>query len=115
MAERIVRQLIDDIDGSEISDGAGERVEFSVRGVSYRIDLSAPNIAKFDKALKPYVDSAVKVRGTRSNGRANGNGNGKVSPEQLAAIRDWARKNGYEVAARGRIKAEVVEAFEAVH
>ncbi len=117
MAERIVRQLIDDIDGSEIADGAGERVEFSVRGVSYQIDLSAPNIAKFDKALKPYVDSAVKVRGVRGSVKAAGNGksNGKVSPEQLAAIRDWARKNGYEVAARGRIKAEVVEAFEAVH
>ncbi|WP_458864192.1 Lsr2 family DNA-binding protein [Mycobacteroides abscessus] len=33
----------------------------------------------------------------------------------MAAIRQWARKNGYEVSDRGRIKAEVVEAFEAAH
>lgn len=114
MAERIVRQLIDDIDGSEISDGAGDRIEFSVRGVSYQIDLSSANIAKFDKALKPYVGAAAKVRGTRGRG-AKASANGKASPEHLAAIRDWARKNGHQVSDRGRIKAEVVEAFEAAH
>jgi hypothetical protein len=114
MAERIVRQLIDDIDGAEISDGAGERVKFSLRGVNYQIDLSTANTAKLDKALKPYVDAAAKMGGTRGR-RTKASTNGKTSPEQLAAIRDWARKNGYEVADRGRIKAEVVEAFEASH
>jgi hypothetical protein len=114
VAERIVHQLIDDIDGTEITEGAGERIEFAVRGVSYQIDLSPTNIAKFDKALKPFVDSAARVRGTRSRS-PRAAGNGKVAPQHLAAIRDWARKNGYAVAARGRIKAEVVEAFEAVH
>ena len=117
MAERIVRQLIDDIDGTEISEGKGERVEFSFRGTDYQIDLTAANAAKLDKALKPYIDAAAKVRaaGRGRRAKANGNGNGKTSPEQLAAIREWARKNGHEVADRGRIKAEVVEAFDASH
>jgi nucleoid-associated protein Lsr2 len=137
MAERIVRQLIDDVDGTEIPDGGGESVEFSVRGVTYRIDLSAGNVAKFDKALKPFVDAASKVGGARAarkksiagkastigsastNGKSSANGksssNGKVSGEQIRAIRDWARRNGHAVSARGRIKAEVVEAFEAAH
>jgi len=114
MAERIVRQLIDDIDGSDISEGAGGRVEFSVRGVAYQIDLSAANVAKFDKALKPYVDAAMKVSGTRAR-RAKVGTNGKASKEQLAAIREWARKNGHEVSDRGRIKGDIVEAFEAAH
>lgn len=114
MAERIVRQLVDDIDGSEIADGGGERVVFSLRGVNYQIDLSTANTAKLDKALKPFVDAAEKVRGTRGRGAKAGT-NGKASPQQLAAIRDWARKNGHQVADRGRIKAEVIEAFGAAH
>jgi Lsr2 len=126
MAERIVRQLIDDIDGTEIADGGGERVEFSIRGVDYQIDLSSANIAKMDKALKPYLQAAAKVRGskTRRSAKTDGkpaatkqaakaNGIAKSSAEQQAAIRDWARANGHEVAARGRIKAEIVEAFTA--
>lgn len=114
MAERIVRQLIDDIDGTDITEGKGGRIEFSVQGVSYEIDLADANTAKFTKALKPYIDAAKKVgpaRGARSKlGTAK-----KSSPEHLAAIRDWARKNGHEVSDRGRIKAEIVEAFDAAH
>lgn len=115
MAERIVRQLIDDLDGSEISDGGGERVEFSVRGATYQIDLSTANATKFDKALKPFVDGAMKVRGNRGQRGKATNGSGSASREQLAAIREWARKNGYKVSDRGRIKTEVVDAFEAAH
>jgi hypothetical protein len=115
MAERIVRQLIDDLDGSDITEGAGGRVEFSVRGVAYQIDLSAANAAKFDKALKPFVDGALKVRGSRGGRGKATSSSVSASREQLAAIREWARKNGHQVSDRGRIKAEVVEAFEAAH
>jgi hypothetical protein len=116
MAERIVRQLIDDIDGTEIADGGGEQIEFSVRGAEYQIDLSSANAAKFEKALKPYMDAASKVRGSGKARRSTrSGGNGKGSAQQLAVIREWARKNGHEVANRGRIKAEIVDAFEAAH
>lgn len=115
MAERIVRQLIDDLDGSEISDDGGERIEFSLRGVDYQIDLSTANIAKLDKALKPYVDAAAKVRGSRTRQVKSTGSNGASSKEHLAAVRAWARKNGHEVSDRGRIKAEILEAFEAAH
>jgi hypothetical protein len=114
MAERIVRQLIDDVDGGEIREGGGERVEFSVRGVAYQIDLSSANAAKFDKALQPYVDAAMKIRGSR-NRRLRSSRASTGSKEQLGAIRDCARKNGLEVSERGRIKSEIVEAFEAAH
>ncbi|WP_241474353.1 histone-like nucleoid-structuring protein Lsr2 [Mycolicibacterium neoaurum] len=115
MAERVVRQLIDDIDGSEIIDGEGERIDFSLRGVDYRIDLSNANIAKLDKALKPYVDAAAKVR-TGGARRVRSTGvKTASSKEQLFAIREWARKNGYEVSDRGRVKAEVIQAFESAH
>lgn len=112
MAERVIRQLIDDIDGSDITEGKGGRVEFSVRGVSYEIDLSAANATKFDKALKPYIEAAKKLGGKRGV-RSKVASAKSSSPEHLGAIRDWARKNGYEVSDRGRIKAEIVDAFEA--
>lgn len=116
MAERIIRQLIDDIDNSEIADGGGDRISFSVRGTEYQIDLSNANIAKFDKALKPFVQAAVKVRGAKVRSpKAKGRGNSVPPKERLAAIREWARNNGYDVAERGRVKAEVVEAFEAAN
>jgi hypothetical protein len=35
--------------------------------------------------------------------------------EQTAAIRAWARQNGYQVSNRGRISKTVVDAFQAAH
>jgi hypothetical protein len=32
--------------------------------------------------------------------------------ERSAAIREWARQHGFEVADRGRIPANVIEAYE---
>lgn len=114
MAERILRQLIDDINGADIPEGEGERVAFSLRGVDYQIDLSAANVAKLDKAIKPYVEAATKVGGHRGRRATKSTSTSGATPkEQLAEIRAWARKKGYEVSDRGRIKAEIVEAFEA--
>lgn len=115
MAERIIHQLIDDLDGSEIPIDKGERIEFSIRGISYQIDLSPTNANKLDKALKPFIEAGTRVRGSRRSAATKGAPRGASSREQLAAIREWARKSGYEVSDRGRIKAEVVEAFEAAH
>ncbi|MDG4668643.1 Lsr2 family protein [Mycobacterium sp. 236(2023)] len=115
MAEVIIRQLVDDIDGSEILDGGGERVSFSLRGVDYQIDLSKANVTKLEKAFKPYIAAAEKLGTSRQARRPKAKGNGRVPSEQLAAIRDWARQNGYEVSDRGRIKGEIVEAFETAH
>lgn len=129
MAERIVVQLVDDINGTEITDDSGERINFSVRGVDYQIDLSAANVAKFEKALAPYLDAATRVGGRRTRTqkvaepssrapKSGARGRGKKaasSKEQLAAIREWAQDNGYDVAARGRIKADIVEAYHAAN
>jgi hypothetical protein len=136
MAERMVRQLFDDLDGTEIGDGRGERVVFTLRGSTYQLDLSPSNVAKFDRALKPFIEAAQKIR--RVNGQADAEKppTRKVTPrtaakprgkagrkrkattrtgtkEQIGSIRDWARKNGYEVSTRGRFRSEIIEAFKA--
>ncbi|BBX83724.1 histone-like nucleoid-structuring protein Lsr2 [Mycolicibacterium aubagnense] len=73
-------------------------------------------MAKLDKALKPYVEAATKVGGRRGRRAAKSASTSGATPkEQLTAIREWARDEGYEVSDRGRIKAEIVEAFEAAH
>lgn len=115
MAERIVRQLIDDLDGSEIPEGKGESVEFAFRGVSYRIDLTNANVAKLEKALAPYIESATKTGGSRrrARGRRNGKTGDGSSRERLSAIRTWAAKHGHNVSSRGRIPVKVIEAYDA--
>ncbi len=109
MAKRTVvtEILVDDLDGS-----AGERtVNFTWDGVDYEIELNKKNAIAFEKALKPYVDAARRSRvgrGRRSGGRASGK-------RDLAAIRDWAAQNGFDVSARGRVASSVIDAYEAAN
>jgi hypothetical protein len=44
--------------------------------------------------------------GRRSSGRG-----ARSDREQLQAIREWGRKNGWKVNARGRIPADLLEAY----
>jgi len=118
MAERAVRQLIDDLDGSEIADGTGEQIEFAVRGVRYRIDLSKANVTKFEKALAPFIESATKVGRpprVRSDAGVRGRRGARSAKQDLPAIRTWAAKHGHKVSARGRIPGEVMKAYQAAH
>ena len=117
MAERTVRRLVDDLDGTEIADGKGEQIEFAVRGVTYRIDLSKGNVTKFEKALAPFIESATKVvrPHVRSHVGVGGRRGARSSKQELPAIRTWAAKHGHKVSARGRIPGEVMKAYEAAH
>ncbi|MGH3412463.1 MAG: histone-like nucleoid-structuring protein Lsr2 [Marmoricola sp.] len=107
MAQKVNIILVDDIDGSE----AEETVPFALDGEKYAIDLNAKNAKKLRDAIAPYVAHARKetsVRGRRRSSRRSGG----VS---TADVRAWARDNGYRVSERGRISAEVQQAFEAAH
>ena len=119
MAEILIRQLIDDLDGKPIDTGLGRQVTFSYQGVDYRIDLRPANADKIEAAFAPYIKSAEKVSAagkarTSTSTVAKASGSGR-SAEQLQAIREWAGKNGFDVSPRGRIKADVVDAFDAAH
>lgn len=116
MATLTTVTLVDDLDGSE----ATESVAFALDGVAYEIDLSEENAEKLRDALAGYVAGARRVHGGRRAGRgkaAKPARGSRTAPdrEQTAAIRDWARANGYEVSERGRLSATVLAAFEAAH
>ncbi|MGH4011253.1 MAG: histone-like nucleoid-structuring protein Lsr2 [Pseudonocardiaceae bacterium] len=111
MAQKVTVTLVDDLDGGT----AEETVEFGIDGVSYEIDLSAGNAGKLRDSLADYVTNARKAGGRRkATGparRASSGGRASVDREQNAAIREWARKNGFNVSDRGRIPAEVLDAY----
>jgi hypothetical protein len=111
MAKQVITQISDDLDGST----GAETVTFSYRGVNYEIDLGRKNASAFDKLMKPYIDAGRKVTATRGGRRASSNGRRSRSASDLASIREWARAQGYEVSDRGRISANIVDAYNAAH
>ena len=109
----VVTQITDDLDGSN----GAETITFSYRGINYEIDLGRKNASAFDKLMKPYTDAGRKVslRGGRRRGSGSGRNGRSRSADDLASIRTWARENGYTVADRGRISAEITDAYNAAH
>ncbi|WP_324650398.1 Lsr2 family protein [Georgenia sp. H159] len=111
MVQKVMVTLIDDVDGSP----ADETVLFSLDGVSYEIDLTSDNAAKLRDALAPWVGHARRAGGRKATGgggtrRTRGSGRSGGAGD-AAKIREWARENGYTVSERGRIPAEVTEAY----
>lgn len=105
MVQRVVTQLVSDLSGDEIPDGKGKTIEFSFEGTNYSIDLTDKEAAGFEKSIAMYIAHATKVGGRR---RPSSRGSGDYSAK---AVRAWARDNGIDVPARGRIPAEVVEQY----
>ena len=108
MAQKVTIVLVDDLDGSE----ATETVTFGLDGKEYAIDLNAKNARTLRDALAPYVAHARAISGRsgrRSTSRAAASG---AAPSE---IRAWARENGFDVPERGRVSAEVREAYAAAH
>ena len=106
MAQKVHIVLVDDLDQSD----AEETVAFGLDGKEYAIDLNKKNARSLRDALAPYVAHARPVS-SRSSRRASKTGNGPAASE----IRAWARENGFDVPERGRVAAEVREAYAAAH
>ncbi|MDR1824439.1 MAG: Lsr2 family protein [Bifidobacteriaceae bacterium] len=105
MAQRVVVQLIDDLDQGP----ATSTVSFGLDGREYTIDLNDKHAAELREALAPYVKVARKA-GKRTGSAA---ARSVVSDFDPAAVRAWASSNGIKVSTRGRIPATVVEKYHA--
>ncbi len=106
MAQKVSIILVDDLDGSE----AAETVSFGLDGSSYEIDLTEAHATALREALAGYVGNARKVTGGRRR-KAAATSEGPSARE----VRDWARSNGFTVPDRGRIPADVRDAFDAAN
>jgi Lsr2 len=117
MAQKVLVQFVDDLDGSPGDDVS--TVSFALDGVSYEIDLNEENANRLRDSLADYVESARRVGGRVRRGTAPAAAPVRQadarSKEQTKAIREWAKKNGYELADRGRIPANVITSFEEAH
>lgn len=121
MAEIIIRKCVDDLDNTKED---AETVFFAFDGMNYKIDLADANHARLAAALEEFVEHATALgrhnphavpagrgRGAKQAGHSAGGGTG--SPEQNAAIREWAKSKGIEVSDRGRIKQDVIDRYQA--
>lgn len=111
MAQKVNIILIDDIDESD----ASETVFFGLDGVQYEIDLNASHAAELRDSLAGFVGHARKVTGARRTRRAASAASAAGSDGDTKAIRTWAKENGYEVSDRGRVSAEIREAYSSAH
>ncbi|MDR1450045.1 MAG: Lsr2 family protein [Propionibacteriaceae bacterium] len=105
MAKHTQVVLIDDVDGSI----AEVTVAFAIDGVSYEIDLSEANAADLRSDFAKWIGRGRRVGGRRRAGSRSAVGSG----DDIAAIRAWAKANGYQVNDRGRISAKIREAYAA--
>lgn len=111
MAQRVNIVLVDDIDGSD----ATQTVAFGLDGANYEIDLSDSNASALREALAPYLGHARKVARGGGGGKRNGRAAAAAGGTSAKEIREWARENGHSVPERGRIPADVREAYDAAH
>jgi nucleoid-associated protein Lsr2 len=112
MAQKVVVELVDDLDGTASDDIS--TVTFGLDGVEYEIDLTEDNANRLRDGLADFVAAARRTGGRlRRGARAGGSGARPAADrEQTRAIREWARENGYDLAERGRIPAGVITAYE---
>ena len=112
MVQRVITERFDDLDGSP----AVETVRFGYAGRDYEIDLNEEHAAALDEALAPYLEHARRANGVQPRQRRARKGEeSHRGPEELRAIRQWAREQGLKVSDRGRIAADVIAKYDEAH
>jgi hypothetical protein len=107
VAQKVQVLLVDDLDGGE----ADETVTFALDGKTYEIDLTTSNADKLRGLLEPYVSSGRRTGGRAAAGRKT-RATAAGGSQDTAKIRAWAKEHGYSVNDRGRVPAEIREAYE---
>ncbi len=107
MAQRILVQKTDDIDGSE----AAETVTFALDGGTYEIDLNDAHVKQLHTALQPFVAAGRRVGGAGRSASLRAVKSARDYDPK--AVRAWAGSHKIEIPARGRIPLAVVEQFHA--
>jgi hypothetical protein len=109
MAQKTVVVLVDDLDGEP----ADTTVRFGLDFREYELDLTEANARALREAFARYIPAARKTSGGRRASTTTEKPAKAFQGFDPAAVRAWAAGNGYTVSPRGRIRAEVLEAFRA--
>ncbi|MCD9166222.1 histone-like nucleoid-structuring protein Lsr2 [Streptomyces albireticuli] len=110
MAQKIITIYTDDLTGEETQDAATH--SFSIDGIGYEIDLSPESYEEMLQAFGPFVNAARR----RGKNKKAATRTAATHPGQdTAAIRTWAKENGYSINERGRVPADVRDAYTKAH
>lgn len=110
----LVKRITDDLTGEVLPDGAGETVKFALDGVAWEVDLSDEHAAEFRKVMERYQHRKVGRADLPATASRSGRRRTGVTSPGAAAMRRWAEEAGLiPPGRRGRIPAEVREAYEA--
>ncbi|MEV1200024.1 Lsr2 dimerization domain-containing protein [Microbispora rosea] len=107
--------LVDDLDHSEGDDVA--RREFPLLNRTFAIDLSDANQQRLSEALafiEEVLENAREVK-QASRSKKAADTSPRLRGYTLTDVREWAREQGLDVPARGKMADEVIEQFVAAH
>ena len=114
MAQKTFVRLVDDLDDTVMDNGNGQTVRFSLDKQDYEIDLTNEHAEELREALARYVEVARKTGSDRpARTRRTGHSRSSKSDVSPTAVREWAKANGVEVSARGRVPQSVIDQFRA--
>lgn len=120
MAQQATVYYLDDVEydaGREVpADHKG--VRFGIDGTHYEIDLSDPNYQKLAEILRPCIRAGRRSKGARTTAALRSAGaipRTREDKDQHHEIRAWAREQGMRCGAKGRIPANVLEAWAQRH
>lgn len=113
MAQQMTVTMIDDLTGETGEDI--REVQFAWMGWQYEIDLSAANRTKWDELLSELATVARRTGRYIPTKHDSRRGGSSPDREKNQAIRQWAAARGIKVSERGRIPAEIVDAYRQEH
>lgn len=110
MARETITRLVDDIDGGP----AHETLRVGLDGQMVEVDLSTKNAKALRDAVGPYIEHGTRIKATPVSGGPRRGGAQTIASSHArnSAIREWAQASGLEVAERGRIRQDIVDAYD---
>ncbi|MDA8063379.1 MAG: Lsr2 family protein [Actinomycetota bacterium] len=120
MAQKVQVVLTCDLDEEEVP--AAETVTFGFDGSTYAFELCEQHLEEVNEIFHAWIGAARAADGGRRRRavstpsapsrarRSSGSAGGGSSD-----VRTWARDNGFSINERGRIPAEVRNAYEEAH
>lgn len=121
MAQKVQVMLVCDVHDDEVE--GVETVVFALDGSAYELDVCEEHAGAMRDALAPYVGAARRAgrppaagsprRSSRGTSRSSSSSGG--DRDQVQAKREWARAHGFAVNDRGRLSAQVLQAYDAAH
>ncbi|CAK7288503.1 Lsr2 family DNA-binding protein [Streptomyces misionensis] len=101
-----VRADVAELTARRAADDAQREAEERVAQLTAELEKAKENLRAVKAGAHPAPAAPTPIRAGLGSGRTR---------QELAAIRTWARANGYRVADAGMIRKAVLEAYDAAH